>query len=169
MTLDEIFNSAVKPALVWLPPKMTSPKAIVQLLATGLQESRFIHRFQLPRSPALDKGPARSFWQMEKGGAITNVLVNTQSRDTARAACAMQHVAPDPLAVWQAVENDDVLAAIFARLEYWTNPKPLPDLGDSSGAWDYYLKTWRPGAPKPDTWGGFYAQALAHVNGMQAA
>lgn len=50
------------------------------------------------------------------------------------------------MAVWQAIERDDVLACALARLLLYTDPSRLPDLGDEAGAWDLYLRTWRPGA-----------------------
>ncbi|MCY1303002.1 hypothetical protein D9M70_526890 [compost metagenome] len=49
-------------------------------------------------------------------------------------------------AIWRALEHDDVLAAGFARLLLWSDPKPLPLAGDEQGAFDLYLRTWRPGA-----------------------
>ncbi len=36
---------------------------------------------------------------------------------------------------------------VFARLLLWTDAKPLPAIGDEQGAWDYYLRNWRPGKP----------------------
>ena len=43
--------------------KFRSTAADVLLLAIGLQESRFEHRQQIG-------GPARSFWQFERGGGV---------------------------------------------------------------------------------------------------
>ena len=57
-------------------------------------------------------------------------------------------------------EWDDVLAAAFARLLLFTDPAKLPKLGDADGAWQLYLRTWRPGKPHPHTWPDLYAQAL---------
>ena len=39
-----IIEYAINPAMALLPPKMTSDKATVMLLAIGLQESRLTHR-----------------------------------------------------------------------------------------------------------------------------
>ncbi|MNG31598.1 hypothetical protein D3C84_1174300 [compost metagenome] len=66
-------------------------------------------------------------------------------------------------AVYVAIEHDDVLAAALARLLLWTDPGKLPKLGDEQGAWDLYLRTWRPGKPHPETWPALYAQALEAV------
>ncbi len=55
----------------------------------------------------------------------------------------------------------DVLAASVARLLLWTDPKRLPVIGDASGAWDLYLRTWRPDKPHPRTWAGLYSRAVS--------
>ena len=44
-----------------------------------------------------------------------------------------------------------------------TDPKRLPAVDDVDGAWGLYLRTWRPGKPKPDTWPGFHTQARVEV------
>ena len=110
------------------------------LLAIGLQESRFEHRRQM------SNGPARSFWQMERGGGVHGVLTHRASAACAKVICAHQGVEPADQAVWEAIEHDDVLAACLARLLLYTDPARLPALGDEAGAWDLYLRTWRPGA-----------------------
>lgn len=158
MTLEEVMASAVRPALAWLPPKMTSSEAVVMLLTTGLQESKFEHRYQVLNTPGA-KGPARSFWQMEEGGGVKGVMAHPASAALARAACAMRNVPFERRAVWLAIETDDVLAAIFARLLYYTDPGRLPMVTQTAEAWALYLRTWRPGKPKPDTWAGYHKQA----------
>jgi hypothetical protein len=47
MTQDEIRRGPIAAALSLLPDRMTSPEAVVQMLAIGLQESRFEHRHQI--------------------------------------------------------------------------------------------------------------------------
>lgn len=64
MDLRTVRRSIVEPTLLLLPAKMESPQAVVMLLTIGLQESLFEHRRQL------GNGPARSFWQMERGGGV---------------------------------------------------------------------------------------------------
>lgn len=157
MTLDEITISALNPAFDWLPAKMDTPVARLQMLTTGLQESKFEHRRQL------GNGPARGFWQFERGGAVAGVLTHSATKRFALDACGMQGVAPTPQAVWDAIEFDDVLAAIFARLNLWWAPGTLPAIGNAAGAWDYYMYTWRPGKPHRQTWDGYYAQARAYL------
>ena len=67
-------------------------------------------------------------------------------RDLAVGLCAVRGVDPSPREVWDAIEHDDVLAAGLARLLLFTDPGRLPKLGDVDGAWQLYLRTWRPGA-----------------------
>ena len=158
MNLREIRNGPMAEALLLLPAKMTSPQAEVMLLAIGLQESRFRHRRQIG-------GPARGWWQFERGGGVAGVLQHRSSREHAVRVCDACHVAPVAEQVYQRLEHDDVLAAAFARLLLWTDPLPLPAQGEVTAAWDLYLRTWRPGKPHRQTWDALYAQALEEVCG----
>ena len=149
MTLSEIRERAIAPALALLPARMSSPEAEVMLLAIGLQESRFQHRRQLVGSPPRPTGPAKSFWQAEQGGGMVTGLLRYHDdsvRDLAVGLCAVRGVDQSPRAVWDAIERDDVLAAGLARLLMWTDRPPLPALHDVEGGWQLYLRTWRPGA-----------------------
>lgn len=152
MNLSEIREQAIAPAFQLLPERMKSVEAELILLAIGLQESRFTHRRQIG-------GPARGFWQFERGGGVAGVIRHPVSREHALKACHARSVSPVPEQVYQRLETDDVLAAAFARLLLWTDPARLPKVGDSVQAWDLYLRTWRPGKPHPDTWGDLYAEA----------
>ncbi|CUJ60349.1 Uncharacterised protein [Achromobacter xylosoxidans] len=161
MTLDSIVSAAINPALALLPAGMDTPAARVMLLAIGLQESRFLHRRQIA-------GPARGFWQFEKGtrasrGGVWGVFLHAASKDHLAALCKARSVSCDPDAIYAALEYDDVLAAGVARLLLWTDPKALPAVGDADAAWALYLRTWRPGKPKPDSWPDLYRQAAAQV------
>lgn len=143
MDLRTVRRSIVEPALLLLPAKMESPQAVVMLLAIGLQESQFTYRRQM------GNGPARSFWQAEQGGGMVTGLLRYRVdsvRELATGLCAVRGVVPAAPDVWNAIEHDDVLAAGLARLLLYTDPARLPDLGDEAGAWDLYLRTWRPGA-----------------------
>ena len=153
MTLSEIQAQAIEPAFLLLPARMESREATVMLLAIGLQESRFENRRQIG-------GPARGFWQFERGGGVAGVLRHPASRDAALKVCDARGVSPVPEQVYQRLEFDDVLAAAFARLLLFTDPAKLPKPGDADGAWQLYLRTWRPGKPHPHTWPELYAQAL---------
>lgn len=143
----------ISAALAALPARMDSPEARVMLVAIGLQESRFVHRAQVPVAHA------KGFWQFERGGGVAGVLRHPASQALAKEACFFADVAPNPTDVWNALEHDDVLAATFARLLLWTDPRALPPVGDTNGAWDLYLRTWRPGKPHPQTWPKLHAKA----------
>ncbi|MFY3138025.1 hypothetical protein ACOTFF_15700 [Achromobacter xylosoxidans] len=161
MDLKTMIEAAVTPALALLPAAMDTQAARVMLLAIGLQESRFLHRRQIG-------GPARGFWQFEKGtrasrGGVWGVFLHAASRDHLPALCKARSVACDPDAIYAALEYDDVLAAGVARLLLWTDPKALPPVGDADAGWALYLRTWRPGKPKPDSWPDLYRQAAAQV------
>lgn len=152
-----------------LPCRMKDPRADVLLLAIGLQESRLVYRDQLEAGGRDTRpGPAMGLWQFERGGGVAGVLDHRATEHYARALCRDRGVDPVPDAVWRRLEEDDVLAAGFARLLLWTLPQALPALGDWAGAWEQYLDAWRPGKPHPHTWGGFYTEALATVQDAQA-
>lgn len=165
MTLDEISRAALDPAMAWLPARMDSPEARVMLLTIAMQESRLQHRFQVvDLNRPWVKGPARSFWQGEKtGGMCYWIFRHPSTKDLAEAACAFRGVPATPDDVWAAIENDDVLAAILARLLLWSDPGRLPLVTQTDAAWSLYVRTWRPGKPKPDTWPGFHRTVRAFM------
>lgn len=159
MDLKTMIDTAITTALALLPARMDTAEARVMLLAIGLQESRFTHRQQIG-------GPARGFWQFEKGtrasrGGVWGVFLHAASKGHLAALCKARSVACDPDAIYAALEYDDVLAAGVARLLLWTDAKALPAIGDADAGWALYLRTWRPGKPHPKTWPALYAQAVA--------
>jgi hypothetical protein len=156
-------RGAITKALYLLPPAMTSAPARVMLFAIGLQESRFEHRFQLVQGRPGAKGPARGFWQFERGGGCKGVVNHAASRYWMAKVCQARGVPFNATAIWNAIETDDVLAAAAARLLLFTDPRRLPEVGDERGAWNLYARTWRPGKPHPKTWPALYAQAMAEV------
>ncbi|NLY16661.1 MAG: hypothetical protein GXZ05_09845 [Gammaproteobacteria bacterium] len=139
-TLSDVVEKAIKPAYALLPVSMRSREATAMLLAIGLQESAFKYRRQI-------KGPARGFWQFEAAGGFRGVL---QHRSTERHAAALLvergHGGMIEREQFDLLEHDDVLAAGMARLLLWTDPKALPALNRPDDAFEYYLRTWRPGA-----------------------
>lgn len=155
--------NGINEALSLLPERMDSPEARVMLYVIALQESRFKHRRQLVGSPPRPTGPATGFWQFERGGGVRGVLNHRATADLAAGLCMVQGVKPDSQSAWAALEHDDVLAAGFARLLLWTDPHALPAIGDHEAAYRLYIRTWRPGKPKPDTWFELYHQALREV------
>lgn len=163
MTLSEIRRSAIEPALLLLPARMTSPQAEVQLLATHLQEAPSREQCQLPVRPG-KCGPARGIFQFERGGGVAGVLRHPASRPYVLTVCAALGVTPTLDGIFDALPTQcDVLDAALARLLYWTDPFSLPKLGDEQAAWDLYLRTWRPGKPHRQTWPALYAKALEVV------
>jgi hypothetical protein len=167
--LEGIVHSAIDPALALLPPQLDSREARIMLLAIGLQESRFMHRFQKVVGQPYVKGPARSFWQFELGsqasrGGVWGVVLHDASRFWVSHLCAKRDVPFRPDAIHQAIENDDVLAAGLARLLLFTDPRKLPAVNaPPEEAWQLYLRTWRPGKPHRHTWDEFHKAAQAQV------
>lgn len=155
---------AMLKALSYLP-RMDSLEARAMLLAIGLQESRLALRCQIsPKAPG-GRGPARGLLQFERLGGVRGVLNHASTKADALRICGLRGVATAPMAVWLALEVDDVLAFAFGRLLLYSDPQRLPALGDADGAWALYLRTWRPGKPHPDRWPDNYAQALKAVRG----
>lgn len=137
-------GAAVDEAFQLLPIKMDSRAARVILAAIGYQESGYQVRIQY------GNGPARSFWQFEKGG-IKGVMLHKASARLALEVCEKRGVEFNSELIWKAMETDDVLGAAFARLLMYTDPKALPD--NPEDAWEMYAKRlWRPGKPHPDKW-----------------
>ena len=175
--LKKIINEAIDPALNIIGIK-PSKESAVMLLAIGLQESRFEYRYQVVQGKPGAKGLARGFWQFELGtvasrGGVWGVFLHLASYTLLTQVASQRGVALSPTNIWKAIEADDVLAAALARLLLWTDPKPLPKLGDADGAWQLYLRTWRPGAYTNGTpakraelrekWACNYAKAMKAV------
>ena len=161
MTLDQVIAQILNPGLAQLPLAMDSPAARVMLLTIGQQESKFQARAQVLNGGG--KGPARGFWQFERGGGVKGVMQHHTTTGHAHRLCADQGgVEWDAAAIWERLETDDLLACGFARLLLYSDPKPLPAIGDADAAWELYaVRTWRPGKPHRDTWNGYYDKARA--------
>lgn len=153
-------------------PRFDTPSARLQLTTTALQESGLRHRWQVIDLQRPDtKGPARGLLQFERGGGVRGVLRHPSTKGLARLACVMRKVDPEETAVWHAIETDDILGAVFGRLLLLADPQPLPEVGDAAGAFECYVRCWRPGAYDRGTdaeraelrakWARNYAQALA--------
>lgn len=154
MNALDIADPIIEKTLSLLPPRFSSREAFVMLRAIGLQESKFKTRQQV-------SGPARSFWQFESGGGIRGVLSHHSTYRESRALCAVEGVTATAASVYDAMLQNDVIGCGFARLLLFTDPEPLPAVGDASGAWDYYLRLWRPGTPHPEAWAKNYALAIS--------
>lgn len=149
--LDKIQETAIAPAMALLPQQMNSNLARLHMFAITLQEALGVHRVQV-----LDggrRGPAHGLWQFERGGGVRGVLQHAATSHHALRVCAALGVRPTAEAVWLQLEHDDVLAAAFARLLLYTDPRPLPLATDPNGAWRLYCdRLWRPGKPHENTW-----------------
>jgi hypothetical protein len=161
----EIVSSFVIPAaLQVLGDRYDTPEARAMLLAIGLQESRFTHRAQV-------KGPARGFWQFERGGGVKGVLTHaTSSAPAIEALTMLRYHVPGEASmntcarIYNVLEHNDVLAAVFARLLLWTLPGSLAGPNEHERGWDQYLSAWRPGKPHRATWNAFYTDAWDRVS-----
>lgn len=156
--MSAIVLNAIRTALTeHLPARMDTVGARLMMLAIQKQEDPEERRYQVVRRTEATapenivgdktaKGPARSLWQMEKGGGVKGVLFHTGTEQYILDICKQIGVPPTQNACWLAIEESDTLAACFARLLLWTDPKPMPAASDADGAFDLYLRTWRPGA-----------------------
>lgn len=144
----------IRQGLGLLPAKMAGCRAMTMIIAIGLQESGFLARRQY------GNGPARGFWQFERDGGVKGVMEHPATTSYAAAVCLQRGVPFERSKVWAALETDDVLAVVFARLLLWSDPNPLPAVTEPSSAWSLYARTWRPGKPHPDKWPECHANAL---------
>jgi hypothetical protein len=154
-----VVRHVIPAAMGVLPAKMDSPKARAMLLAIGLQESRFMHRRQT------NFGPARGFWQFEKIG-VRGVCKHRMSMGPLNDALRYmryESLIGQTANLHYAIEDNDVLACVFARLLLYTVPNSLPDQLDNVGGWNQYIAGWNPGKPHPDTWQAFFVEAWARV------
>src|SRR5262245_4805536 len=142
------FMGLVTAGLRWFEAVTGIPvtdEARVMLMAIAGQEGDWQYRQQIG-------GPAHSFWQFEEGGGGAGVLSHPASAEHIREVCDLIYVSCDTGTVYTAMEWNDRLAAAMARLLLYTDAAALPEVGDVQGAWDYYQRNWRPGAPHPETW-----------------
>jgi hypothetical protein len=157
-TPETVLAEVIVPALALLPARMDTPQARLLMLAICGQEAAFKARRQT-------RGPARGLWQFEKLGGVAGVMSNAATAVLAEQICEKRGLTHNPgyTKVYTALETDDILAACFARLLLWSDPKPipLPFQGEATqdAMWDYYKRNWRPGKPHPDRWPGNYAKA----------
>lgn len=148
-------------AFALLPGMMHSPEAEAMLLAIGFQESGFRHRAQIPVPHA------RGFWQFEKAGGIIGVITHPSTRRHLANACEdLRYRIPDISLddrLYEAIEHNDVLACVFARLNLWWLPGRLPRRDEAELAWQQYLEAWRPGKPHREVWADNFSTAWAMV------
>lgn len=156
------YGSIVQPSLVLLREwtgLVSDDRAHCLAMAIPGQESGWKDRRQWPVAYA------HSYWQMEQGGMVAGLLAHPLARPHLLKVLAALDVPPIAGTVFEAVTWNDTLACCMARLGLWVDPAPLPDLGQQDAAWGYYIRNWRPGLPRPETWPVRYATALALVRG----
>lgn len=176
-TLQQLIQEDFSAGLALLPLAMgrNRQRVDLQLLATHLQESPNQDQCQIVKGQKPGScGPARGIFQFEKAGGVAGVLKHPSTRLAAAEVCRLLGVPPTPEAVYDALPTtDDRLDVAFARLLYWTDKDPLPEVGNVTASWEYYVRNWRPGAftnGTPDQrvvlrkkWSTNYARALEAV------
>jgi hypothetical protein len=91
-------------------------------------------------------------------------MTNNATKEQAKVVCKARAVPFDQVLIHAKLEFDDVLAAAFARLLLWADPKPIPKVdADHETAWKCYLRCWQPGKPRRETWDAFHAAARSQV------
>lgn len=160
MTPEVFSKTILLPGLEWLSGlggPLPSTDAARFLLSVAYTESNLEHRAQIVTGGG--PGPARGFWQFERGGGVAGVMNHPTTRDLARKACAEACVEYATPAVWAALRDNDPLAASFARLLLLTDPKTIPV--KEADAWGCYaLRLWRPGKPHRDRFAKGWAEAV---------
>jgi hypothetical protein len=157
--MSAIVQAAIRQALTeYLPAAIDTVGARLMMLAAQKQEDPEERRYQVVKrtaataqenivGPRTAKGPARGLWQFEKGGGVAGVMhfggkVGAYALDV----CDAMNIPFQREVIWSTLESNDVLAACFARLLLLSDPKKLPLVDDPFGAFELYLRTWRPGA-----------------------
>lgn len=162
MTTAEYLRDVIFPAsFALLPSYMDDSRAKALLLTIALQESKCEHRVQI-------QGPAKSFYQFERAG-VKGVFTHPSSAPYLPAVLRTMRVLPTVGSIYDAIEHNDILATVCARLLLWTLPDALPDEHDAVGAWAQYLDAWRPGKPHQHTWPAHFDHAWRLLNGTPEA
>lgn len=159
MDPNAFYIRIVAPTLTYMAasPSISIPAnddAKVLVMTIAGQESRWKERRQIG-------GPARSYWQFEQGGGVAGLFRVTPRQ--LGAVCASLDIPYDDDVVFEAMAWNDTLACAMARLLLWTDEVRLPAVGDKEGAWQCYLRTWRPGMPHRESWDGLYDQSIAAI------
>jgi len=138
-----------------LCPKISvGREACVMMIAIAGQESDWQERRQI-------RGPARSYWQFERMGGVVEVM--DKCPEPLRNVTLWTQIPYQREVLFEAMAWNDALAFAFARLLLWQDRAPLPPLGAEATAWDYYLRNWRPGVPRPEKWPRVYRAACEAV------
>lgn len=162
MTPIRLLSTAIIPALSDLAergiPDVLDARRF--MLAIALQESGLNHRRQVATG-GQENGPAASWWQFEQGGACKGVLSHELTARRMLEVCEAYNVLPTPAGLWEAMRYQDIVAAAAARLLIYTLPSKLPQT--AADGWDQYVRAWRPGKPRAETWSKNWVQASAVI------
>lgn len=175
-----IYKQTIPAAYSLLPGQMDSRESTAMLLAIGLHESGFRARKQgtlraLSTIADFDPtaGPARGFWQFERLGGVVEILTSPDTKDIVLPICKMFLIDPNARAVHAAIGLHDVLAAVFARLLLWRDPRPMPSPIEANKGYSIYLSNWRPNpdaaASHAKDWPGNFDKAWSLVKGVAGA
>lgn len=164
MTPAGLLRDVIRPTLATVTDGLLLPlageRAELLLLAAAIHESGLRTRSQ-------DGGTARSWWQIDKGGLKALTASRLGDLLFTEAVRCLFGLDGTPILVGEIVlaalgdPAMDQLACATARLLFWLDPHPLPEVGDGNGAWACYLRTFRPGKPRPEAWPADYAVASA--------
>jgi len=145
--IELLRNDFLPAALSLLPDRMDTPEARAMLIAIALQESNLKHRRQVG-------GPALGLWQWELpqvGLVLRHPVVGPLARNVLK-ALVYEPGDPPHERIHAAMEHNDILQAAFSRLLLWPDAAPLPKRDDVQGSLATYLRVWRPGRPRVETW-----------------
>jgi hypothetical protein len=161
MTPDVFLKTIIVPTAEWLPTIGVNldfgDRARVELLAISGIEASWSARVQG------GGGPAHGLWQFEGGPMSGTAQVMLHAPSQLGLVCEGLGLAVDRNELYNALIVNDRLACVLARLLLWTDPKPLPALGDEAEGWHCYVRNWHPGAPRPNEWPEIYKRSLAAV------
>ena len=159
MNIADFNTHVIQRGVLFLPPDLNTHEARVQLAATAGQESNWSARIQTPH------GYARSYFQCEgsSGSGLAGVVADPVAGGLLQKVCVQFDIPFTTADIFEAIMHHDIVAYAVARLIYMMDPDPLPPVGNTTAAWNYYLKVWRPGKPDPERWIGVYALTITNV------
>jgi hypothetical protein len=104
---------------------------------------------------------------MEMNGGVAELLESADTKDIFKPICRMLLYEPKKEVIHIAIENNDTLAAVGARLLLWRDPRTLPSPVEQTKGWQIYLDRWRPGKPHRDMWIKNFSLAWLVVRGEE--
>lgn len=163
MTAAEFHKTILSPALDQIgkfAPKLTRSRSLeVLMLATAGQESHWTERVQIP------SGMAHGFFQQQLND-IEDIIKNPATSllfKMGTKAYLLGNVTAQQVFDLLAHPAGDFFSVFMARLNYWANPTPIPPYDETEGQYQYYLDTWRPGAPSRKRWEEVHSEAMQAV------